>query len=198
MNDNVFTFAELEFIAKDEPSWEDVRQLLSIGPVGDGVVAAGASSLLMRDLARLTDGQLKVRPDVSAHVALLFRPSKVVSVARADGTGLNLALALLPRSGAPTCLVSLGGPGIYEVTALKPAEDAAAQLAELIVALAKDGTTAMAIGPKDAPGELLLGHDGTTWRLGRTADDPTKHGTTTDQDEITRTLLTWLRSWLVP
>ena len=135
MDADTFTFAELEFVARDWPHWTDVRDLLSIGPAGEGVVAAGASSLIMRELARVVDGGVGVRADVRERIALLFRPSRVVSITRGDPSGLNVALALIPNSGERTCLVSLGGPGVYQVTPLLATEDAAAQLRDLILAL---------------------------------------------------------------
>jgi len=196
MNDHTFTFAELEFLAGDEPSWPDVRALLSIGSSGDAVAAAGASSLVMRGLAQATAGGFNVRTDVRAHVALLFRPSRVITITRGDATGLNLALALLPASGAPTCLVSLGGPGVYEVSVLKPSEDPGAQLRDVILALAREGRTALTIGPKDAPGELLISHDSGTWTLGRTADERSAQGTSDDESAVAASLEAWLRTWL--
>ena len=194
--DSTLTFAELEFVAGQAPLWPEVRDLLSLPAGADGVAAAGLSSLLARGLATVADGGVQLRDDVSHRVDLLFRPSGVVTLTRGDTSGLAVALALVPDGGGPTALVSLVGPGVFAITPLVAAEDPAVQLRDLVMALAAEGKTALALGPKDSAGEIVLSHDSGLWALGRAVDDPAGRATTTDQASVANTVEKWLRAWL--
>jgi hypothetical protein len=190
------TFAEISCIAADAPGWDDVQTLLDLPASADGVQAAGASSLMVRGLARLENGKLVFREDVAAKVALLFRPSMPVWLSRSDGSGLNAAVALVPDSGDATCVASVSAPGVYSIDPLKPTQDPALQLRDLVMALAKDGRTAMTLGPKEAPNELLLGHDGDSWTIGRSVDEAAKHQKTDSEATAAAIVEERIRAWL--
>lgn len=197
MSDSSFTFAELEYLGGAAEHWPDVRALLSLPEGGDVIAAAGLSSLLVRDLARIEGGAAQVRADVTERVLLLLRPSRVVRVSRSDDSGLTTAAFLVPANGDRTALVSLVAPGVYDLAVLKPAEDAAAQLRDVALELAEEGRAALVLGPKDGPGEILLGHstDG-VWTLGRVSDDPSRHHTGSDRAAVSGAIEQWIRSWL--
>jgi hypothetical protein len=190
------TFAEISCIAADAPGWGDVQTLLDLPASADGVQAAGASSLMVRGLARLENGKLGIREDVAAKVALLFRPSKPVWMSRSDGSGLNAAVALVPDSGEATCVASVSAPGVYSIDPLKPTQDPALQLRDLVMALAKDGRTAMTLGSKEAPNELLLGHDGESWTIGRSLDEAGDHQKTDSEETVAAMVEERIRAWV--
>lgn len=197
MNDSVFTFAELAVLAGGSPHWAELRDLLSIPGANDGVIAAGVSSLLMRELARTEPaGGLVVRDDVRTRVDLLWAPARVISLTRGDATGMNVAIVLVPDSGSRTIVLSLVHPGVFDITPLLPATDSVVQLRDFVLALVADGKTALALGPKNAPAEILLGHEGGTWSMGRVSDELSKHPHTTDQAAVAGALEKWLRAWL--
>lgn len=197
MTNTPLTFAELTVIAQDSPHWNELRQLLSIPDVDQAVVAAGISSLLARGLAVARSDGFRVRDDIRAAVDLLWTPAHVITLTRGDESGLNVAQLLVPDDGGRTVVVSLVQPGVFDISPLVPAQDRVVQLRELVMALAEEGRTGLAIGTKDSVGEILLGHDAGVWSLGRTSQPLEEHPKTPDRDAIGTALDRWFSAWLL-
>ncbi len=196
MNNSTFTFAELTALAQHHEGWEALRDLLSI-PVSDETVAfAGASSLLMRELAQLEDENLMVRSDVAELISRLMQPGHVINIAKVDPSGLSVSVALLPDDASNTFLVSLVKPGVYDLRILNPTDNPGQQLRDFVLAVAGENKSSLVIGSKDRPHEIQIGHDEGSWSLGLAGESPETHPKTNDVEAVGKVLDKWLTKWL--
>lgn len=162
------TFAELYYLLGSDHSWPSLSALLDVPEPSPQVAAAGVSSLLARNLARVDGGDLTVETPVQFSAGLLLRPARSIGILRADQSGLGGALVFLPLSGAPSVQVGLDAPGVYDIVPFKEHSDPVAQLAEMCVELAVDSGSAISFMDSSIPSAAapwVITHMNGIWRL---------------------------------
>ena len=194
--DSRFTFAELVFLAAGRPGWAEVAELLSIPSQGEDVAAAGASSLLVRELARYEGGKIQTRNDVSKRIELMLRPSKAIALAKGDESGMAASLVFVPNEGGQTAMMSIIAPGVWDINPLVDADDPITQLRDFVLALAGSDNMAIALGRGGRPSEAMIGQQDGAWRFGPFTDDQSDIAPLPDRDAVSAKLDELLRAWL--
>jgi hypothetical protein len=135
------TFAELEFVLRDDPTWPKVRSAWGCGEEDptEEALAHGVASLLARDLARISDGEYLLESAVGDLARRLTTRSTIIQVAGLTGGEVSLATYLL-GDGHRTMVLPVA-PGVVAIDSLRTQEAPATQLAALVTAAldARDG-----------------------------------------------------------
>ena len=158
------TFAELEALAAELPTWPAVREATGTQPPADGqVAAAGWATLMLRDLARQSPGDDKtqVAGPVIRAAQSVGGATTILSLVhhRADGT----VMPLFYCAGDTRALLRINGPGLYAITALVNDITIPDQMALLVATLLDQEDGDIAIGATQ--GRLTVQKHGDEWGL---------------------------------
>jgi len=167
------TFAELEFLLGEEPSWPQVRAALNgEAPDSRQVPAAGAMSLIVRGLAAVEpDGHIVSDQAVHDLATSLTRSPHPVGISVLQGDMVAIAVYCpQPDAGRRTQVV-IGLPGLVQFRPL-PSETAVVDQALEVVAKAAAVDGGMVIVKVLGVEGFLFRHSGDTWELGNPSRDP--------------------------
>jgi len=167
------TFAELEFLLENEPTWPTVRAALNgKPPQTPQVIEAGAASLLARNLAQIgPGGKILVSDEVSLLAHSLVAAPRLISVSMVLPDALAVALYCVEPAKGIRVLVPIETPGVATFRRL-PADEPAVQQAMTLVDKASAVPEATIIVKALGQVGVVFRRQGDAWQMADSAHDP--------------------------
>lgn len=166
---NKLTFAELDFVLGSDPGWETQRASYGFAnAVSEVTRAAGAASLIARDLAVVDGDDIVVHERVVELTQRLIQPGTPISMVLVEGSTISGATLML-RPEART-LISAVAPGVVDIKPLTTDLDELDQLVELCQGLMTPADGVLAVSGNGRT--LQLGHEGDSWSVAIDGADP--------------------------
>ncbi|MDR0782384.1 MAG: hypothetical protein LBE83_01300 [Propionibacteriaceae bacterium] len=117
----LLTFAELEALVGEEERWPTVRAAMNTrAPADEQVAISGLASLLVRDLARMSEaGEPVVHGQVGQLARRLGRATQVVGLSHVEPDGAIAVFLICAAGGADDrVMVRVVGPGVVALSPL--------------------------------------------------------------------------------
>lgn len=162
MTTSRYTFAELEFLLGDAPQWPQVRSTLGLQYEGsEAIRAAGAASLIARELAEVDGKDIVVSPEAAVRAHRLVSGGAFASLILVVGRQVSTSTYLAVREPVARSLVSLVAPGVFDIKVFATDQPAAEQLADLAVGVLDEQAGVLSVGS----GEVIyqLQREGDQW-----------------------------------
>lgn len=164
-----YTFAELEFLLARSEGWPRIRSNLGLSTPEStpDVSAAGLASLLVRGLAAVEEGEVKVRGDVTELAGRLAESGLIVTLSRLQ-EGLAAGGAYLSTGdGSRRALASIIMPGVLELRPLSADQPAADQLAQVVVGVLEVDPSIVLLHRVDIESQpLIIANEPDGWKMG--------------------------------